>query len=94
MSTMITTVKKRRIMIGPEHENKHSRLLIDNLVVFSADCKEFLKDRLFVDLNSSKMVSLLFNELDHVRGQIFVNTSSLLMEEEKDEEDDHCGGFT
>ncbi len=62
--------KKRITTFGPDWENKHSRILIDSLATFTADCRNLLRERLFIDLDSGKMLSLLFWELDHAKGQV------------------------
>lgn len=70
MSEEITSRGKRITALWFERESKYSRIMIDSITIFVDFCRTQLKESLFIDLNASKMIGLLFDELDNSKGYV------------------------
>ena len=58
------------------YETHRTRLLIDTIVSFSADCKNILYESLFIDLNIDKMSAMLFQQLDATKAFVLTKDST------------------
>lgn len=65
------------------NEARRTRVLIDTIVSFSAECRNILFDSLYLDLNINKMSALLFKDLEATKA--FVITKDSLLQDQGEE---------